>query len=121
MRTALVLFTTLLLIAACSGEDAKAAKKQKIKGLKEQLRAANARIDEFQNSPEFKDATTASFKAQAALLGAKRSKDEARIEAAQAAYDDAAAAGKEVFARQEQLNKEMRDLRDKILDLGGTP
>ena len=126
MRNALALIMALLIpslicLGGCSGEDKKAARQQKIKDLKEQLRQVYTQIDDFQNSPEYKDATTASYKAQAALIGAKKRGDEAAIEEAQATYDEAAAVAKDVFAKKDMLDKEKNRLRDKIIDLGGTP
>jgi hypothetical protein len=126
MRIALALILagllpTMLFIGGCSGEDAKAAKQKKLKESKEQLRQVYTQIEEFQNSPEFKDATTASFKAQKELVMAKRSKDESRIADAQSALEEAAAAGNLIFAKKDQLDTEKNRLRDKVLDLGGKP
>ena len=110
-----------MLLAGCSGEDDLEARKKKVADLKAQLRQAYTDVEEFQNSPEFKDATTATFKAQKALVMAKRSKDEGQIEEAQAALEEAESAAKEIFAKKDQLDKEVLRLRDKILDLGGKP
>jgi len=119
MRTALAILAALFVLAACSGEDAAAARKKKIDGYKAQLKVLNGQLAEMM--PQHTEIKTTSYKAQAALKAAKKKGDEAAVEAAQAAYDEASGAANDALAQEKALDDQMTALRDKIYDLGGTP
>lgn len=122
MRTAIALFTALLLLTACSdAKDKKAAREKKISEYKTELKALNAEYAAMRELPEHKAVRLASFNAQKALRSAKKRGDTAAMEEAQAAYDETSAAADVVFAQEAALERRRLDLRDKILDLGGTP
>ena len=119
MRTAVAVLVSLFLVAACSGDDGKAARKKKIQGYKEQLKVLNGQLAELM--PKNTDTKVASFKAQAALKAAKKRDDESAIAEAEAAYEEASAAAEEAIAQEQALKDQIRAMRDKIYDLGGEP
>ena len=121
MRKAIALLGVLLLLAACSGEDKAAARKKKITGYKAELKALNGEYAAMRSSPEHTAAKAESAKAMMAFAIAKKRDDAAALETAQAAYEEAVAAAEVILAQEAVLEKKMQDMRDKILDLGGTP
>ena len=122
MRTAIALLTALLLLTACSdAKDKKAAQLKKITEYKAELKTLNAEYAAMRELPEHKAVRVASFNAEKALRSAKKRGDTAAMEEAKAARDEAAAAADIVLAQEAALERQRLDLRDKILDLGGTP
>ena len=119
MRTAVAVMISLFLVAACSGDDGKAARKKKIQDYKAQLRVLNGQYAEMM--PQNTDIKLASFKTQAALKAAKKGGDESAIAETEAAYEEAKAAYEEANAQEQALKDQIQAMRDKIYDLGGEP
>ncbi len=127
MRTyGLVSICLLLLVglSACGNEDEINAKLTELKDLRAKLKAVNT---EFSTKhPERQKILDSVIPAKGKLMAAKRSEDKGRIEEAQAAFDDAEAAAKVVLDAENDLKRQITELKDKvakvekqILKLGG--
>ena len=116
MRTVVLVLLTALVLIGCGGDDG-AAKKEKIKGLENELKILNKQLAELTASHV--EIKTASYKAMAALKGAERSGDEERIAEAKADRDEKKAAADEALAAEAALQKQIQDLRDRIAKLKG--
>lgn len=111
--TLVALLAALMLLGACGGDDG-AAKAQKIKDLKDQLKAVNGEIaagyDQWQ---PIRDKV---IPLQKAFKRAKGSPEEA---AAKAALDDASAAAQVTIDAEQKLKDKRKELEDAIARAGG--
>ena len=118
MRTTLAMLACLVFFAACGGDDGE-AKKAKLADLQKQYKALNA--DFAEKSVAWQVVKNAVIPARSALLRAKKSEDEGAAAAAKQAFEEAQAAANDVIQQEQALQGRIRDMKDEIKRLGGTP
>ena len=118
MRATILVLVSIFLLSGC-GDDGKAQKKVKLKGLKEQYKVLNA--EKAEKGPAWQAVKNKVIPAQKAYKRAKRGDDESATAMAKQAFDEASAASDEVIKLEEALSIRIRDLRDEIRRLGGKP
>jgi chromosome segregation ATPase len=112
MRIAVVAIATLLLLAACGGNEEKiAAKKSELSDIKKQLASLEQEL--ARKREEWKPTKDAFFEASQALRAALLSGDTSASEAAQAAYDRTQEAERKVGALERGLLGRIQDLKDR--------
>ncbi len=117
MRTAMALLTCILLVAACGDKEAaNAAKKTKLTDVLSRYRVLNGQLAEKMEG--WQATLNAVIPAHSAWKRAKGTDGEA---AAKQAFDEANAAASDVTKMKRALEIQIRDLKDKIRQLGGKP
>jgi len=118
MRTTLALLACLVVLAACGGDDGE-ARKAKLADLTKQYHALNAEFAE--KSVAWQVVKNAVIPARSAWIRAKKSENETEAATAKQAFEEAQAAANDVIAQEKALHDRIRDLKDEIKRLGGTP
>ena len=117
MRTVTTILTVslacLLLLGACGGDDG-AAKAQKIKDLKAELKGLNAKKAELYE--EWQVIRNKVIPANNAWKRAKGTPEEAALKEA---LDQASAASQETIDAEKEINDRIRELTDEIAKAGG--
>ena len=106
--TFVVVLASLVLLGACGGDDG-AAKAQKIKDLKAELKAVNAKKAELH--PGWQEIRNLVIPARQAWLRAKGSPEES---AAKDAFDKASADAQETIDAEKELDDKIREITDAI-------